>query len=1098
MKHFNFLLIMLLLGISSQHLYGVTTETPTDSYFCGFNTEEEFNSWTVINVNNDDLQWYWEGNDLAACYRMSFEQAADDWYISPKISLSGGKQYTLKSKMGIYYNPEHITITMGKGNTVESQNIVLLDTIYTEEYMKTYASIKLPADLEAGEYNFGFHITSPAWSGIYYIYSFQITEFTDGSLEGTVTNSKGEKVEGAEVSLKNDTDYEGMQFTTDAEGKYHFDNLSAGEYQISVTADGHHPLELENVTIQAFNKTDHPILLTAMNLETVTGKVMSEEGTPVKNAFVTIKGELSYETTTDENGIFTIEDVREYDKYQLKIEKDLKVTHTDVFSVTDATIDFSTIVLKTRVVAPANVNAEKISSGMLLSWMMPLKDTEIAYDNGSYEGMTGLTGPTVGENTVMGNVFDFPLVVSGMSWMLTKEGGPHETVDLYVFSLNPDGSLSNNILYSKKGVPNVDYDYGDNYTWCEYYFPETITAPYGCVLALGYNGYLGLALDWESSGEHSCASFDYTKGLSNHSSGNFFIRALGSPLGIPQMAPNKKPYSNNTKSYQTSTLTESDGISCIRKKGIAPNKEYHMTPRKAEAIGQFTYKVWRFNMEDKEDIDYWTELEPNIKDLTYIDRDFKQLEQGVYQYAVQAIYADGQVSDISYSNEIEHQMYTNITIEVETNTAIDFSKGTILTLENIEEPEYVYTKVAEGPNTLFENVRKGIYNLYASQKGFEKAESDELWFTDGNENNDYISLSLIPVKPFNLKTNQAEGTTDITFSWNVEEGIHEDFENMDDFTINPAGELGWTYLDGDQGTTFGIAMCQDSPYPNMYAPMAYMSFNPNATTPNLLEYIQPHSGDKVLIDVSLEEGGQNNDYLFSPELSFESDFVLSFYAMSGFYATSGDEEFMVGYCKESATPENVEWITATPQTVGGLWTEFTYDIPQEAKYITIRCTSNQRFIFVLDDIYIGYKETEFNKMATYEVYLDEEMMAKTNGRSVTFDNLSEGKHIVKVQAVYPMANDEKQYSDFAELMFKIEKANGIEDVQEEQLFSYNSESGIITLSNDIQEVSFYDMQGRLTGIYSTAQVNVSNWNSGLYVMKIKTDNKVSFNKVLIK
>lgn len=123
MKHFNFLLIMLLLGISSQHLYGVTTETPTDSYFCGFNTEEEFNSWTVINANNDDLQWYWEGNDLAACYRMSFEQAADDWYISPKISLTGGKQYTLKSKMGIYYNPEHITITMGKGNMLKVKTL---------------------------------------------------------------------------------------------------------------------------------------------------------------------------------------------------------------------------------------------------------------------------------------------------------------------------------------------------------------------------------------------------------------------------------------------------------------------------------------------------------------------------------------------------------------------------------------------------------------------------------------------------------------------------------------------------------------------------------------------------------------------------------------------------------------------------------------------------------------------------------------------------------------------------------------------------------------------------------------------------------------
>lgn len=1098
MKHFNFLLIMLLLGISTQHLYGAPTDAPKGSYFCGFNTEDEFNSWTIINANNDDRQWFWEGNDLAACYRMSTEQAADDWYISPTISLTSGKQYTLKAKMGIYHSTENITITMGKGNTVESQNIILLDTAYTDPYMKTYVSIKLPADLESGDYNFGFHITSPAWSGLYYIYSFQVTEFTDGTLEGVVTNTRGEKVEGAEISLANGTDYEGMMSITDAEGRYHFDNLSAGEYQLSAKAEGHHPVETENVTVQAFTKVNHPILLTAMNLETVTGKVVSEENTPVKNAFVTLKGELSYDTMTDDNGIFTIENVREYDKYQLKIEKDLKVTHTDIISVVDATVNLN-VTLKTRVVAPANVTAEQVSTGVLVSWMMPLKETEIAFDNGSYEGMAGLMGPTAGENTVMGNIFDFPIIVSGMSWMTTEEGGPHETVDLYVFSLNPDGSLSNNILYSKKGVPNVDYDYGDNYTWCEYYFPETIVAPHGCVLALGYNGYLGVALDWASSGEHSCASFDYTQGLSGYGSGNFFIRALGSRLGIPQLAPGQNNPLNNIKIHSPRILNEKDGIISIRREGIAPKAEYHMTPRSNASAGQFTYRLWRFNMEDKEDKDSWTELEPNIKELLYLDRSFNEQEQGVYQYAVQAIYADGQVSDTCYSTEVEHAMRTNVTIEVNTNTAIDFSKGTVLTLENIEEPQYKYTQVAEGHETLFENIRKGIYNLYALQKGFKKAESDELWFTSSNKYEDYINLDFIPVQPFNVKTTQPEGSQDVIFKWNIEEGIHEDFENMDDFTVNPAGELGWTYFDGDKGSTFGISMCQQTPYPNMFAPMAYMSFNPMATTPSLLEYIQPHSGNKVLVDISLEEGGVNNDYLFSPELSFEADFVLSFYAMSGFYASSGNEEFMVGYCKESATPENVEWITTTPQTVGGLWTEFAYDIPKEAKYVTIRCVSNQHLFFVLDDIYIGYKESEINKMATYEVYLDEEFVARTNKREITFKNLSTGKHIAKVQAVYPMENDEKQYSDFTELTFKIEKGVGINNVNIEQIFSYNAESGLIALPEGVQEVSFYNTQGCLIDTYSnTTQINVSDWACGLYIIKVKANNNVSFDKILIK
>ncbi len=42
----------------------------------------------------------------------------------------------------------------------------------------------------------------------------------------------------------------------------------------------------------------------------------------------------------------------------------------------------------------------------------------------------------------------------------------------------------------------------------------------------------------------------------------------------------------------------------------------------------------------------------------------------------------------------------------------------------------------------------------------------------------------------------------------------------------------------------------------------------------------------------------------------------------------------------------------------GNWTEYKYTIPAEAKYITINCVSNNIFVFMVDDIFIGVELPE--------------------------------------------------------------------------------------------------------------------------------------------
>lgn len=1051
----------------------VTNET--DHFFCGFDSEEEFNLWKIIDNNgpasNGNSVWWWD-NSGGAFISTAPDIGIDDWLISPEIVLTGGKQYVIKTKFYSDFTG-FIRFTMGSTAEPDGQTTIIKELENHSE--ESYLKFSLPENIESGKYFFGLYLSAKAWSGSALIKSFEVAEDKDGQLEVAVVNKDNQKaIEGVEVSLSGSF-YDTQNFTTSAEGKCNYENLTAGTYCLNATLDGYFPIEKKEINIGENETVNCTVEMTPIPLSTVSGTVVDEDNNPIANAQVTLVGEKAHETTTNKDGAFTFNEVRspyEHNIYKLSILKDFKVPHYADIDVTDATVTLNSIILKDLINAPTNICTDLTEKGMFVSWMMPVGEKVFAHDNANFEGTYRINS----SYALAGVSFADPMVLTNMTWAATEV--EDELIDIYVFPINKDGSLSMTPLYEAKKVPMINYDYEDIVKWNEYNFPEPIVAPNGCICAIGHENGFNILLDYKCDTQNSLVSSSENEGWRFSSVSNFFIRAKGLALST-DLSP-----ANQAK------LIRSMSTPMIKK---APAKQIENQ--------RFSYSIWRFDSSNKENQEAWTEIAKDIKELYCIDKGFNSLDQGTYQYAVQTVYKGEKASEICYSPEIDHKMYTQLTVVLSPNTAIDFSKGATIKLTNNDNEELVYTATAQSSIVIFDQVRKGSYMVSVTKEGFQTANSN-LVIDSQNSYKTVIELQLAPVAPFNLKAEQTEGTNDVQLKWNEEFGIFEDFEGMEDFALNPAGEVGWTYVDKDGGTTYGVAQCEQSPYENMYAPMAYMAFNPTATTPNLLEYVQPHSGNKVLIDVSLENGGVNDDYIFSPELSFESDFTLRFYAASGFYAALGNEEFMVGYTTEEAQPENVIWLTEKPQTVGGIWTEFVYNMPKEARHTVIRCVSNQHMFFMLDDIFIGQREPEVFAMATFNVYLDEELVETTTQRSVTFNNLSEGKHIAKVQAVYPMYDySSKQYSEFTELLFTVEAGGGtgINTNNAEVLYTYNTETGIITPGNSTKMIEMIDTQGRCcASCQSNETINTNGFTEGIYILKITTENQVSFSKILVK
>ena len=229
----------------------------------------------------------------------------------------------------------------------------------------------------------------------------------------------------------------------------------------------------------------------------------------------------------------------------------------------------------------------------------------------------------------------------------------------------------------------------------------------------------------------------------------------------------------------------------------------------------------------------------------------------------------------------------------------------------------------------------------------------------------------------------------VTLTWDSEENtettstITDDFEGHTYGDINSPGTVGWTYIDGDGANT---GTFQSVAFTNEGSAMAYIVLDAGQMSGNTT--IQAHSGNKFIGDAYVSNS-QNNDWIISPELNFNEPFTFSFWTRS--YSSSySSEQFYAAYSTTGTEQNDFTNLHNNVVTTTATWTEYSYTVPANAKYVAIHCVSNDQYIFCVDDITIT---GQMNQGMACNIYRNGELVAEhVTAGTYTDHNLPDGNY----------------------------------------------------------------------------------------------------------
>ena len=144
-------------------------------YHNNFSYQEDFEEFSVIDANKDGSTWKYDAQMKSAAYTYNDKNAADDWLITPGISLEAHKMYKFSFKAYNSYPDEKVSVSIGKVPTVEGMNRQILD-VYTITYEprehQIHANVVLKED---GIYYFGIKACSDADMSTMYVDDVEIS-----------------------------------------------------------------------------------------------------------------------------------------------------------------------------------------------------------------------------------------------------------------------------------------------------------------------------------------------------------------------------------------------------------------------------------------------------------------------------------------------------------------------------------------------------------------------------------------------------------------------------------------------------------------------------------------------------------------------------------------------------------------------------------------------------------------------------------------------------------------------------------------------------------------------------------------------------------
>ena len=179
----------------------------------------------------------------------------------------------------------------------------------------------------------------------------------------------------------------------------------------------------------------------------------------------------------------------------------------------------------------------------------------------------------------------------------------------------------------------------------------------------------------------------------------------------------------------------------------------------------------------------------------------------------------------------------------------------------------------------------------------------------------------------------------------------------------------------------------------------------------------------------------------------------------------------------------------------------------DAKYVAVHCISNNQFIFLIDDMFIGYEDLvpqgvngvevpEFNDVDKYEIFLDGEKVGESETTNYLFTGVTDGSHVAGVRAVYDVGAGE-----MAEMTFDV--VNGEVSISDSELDGFyvtpNPAREYVDFVGEYDKVEIYGVGGNLVGIYAddVRTVNISGWAKGIYLVRAYSADNVKTVKLVI-
>ena len=329
-----------------------------------------------------------------------------------------------------------------------------------------------------------------------------------------------------------------------------------------------------------------------------------------------------------------------------------------------------------------------------------------------------------------------------------------------------------------------------------------------------------------------------------------------------------------------------------------------------------------------------------------------------------------------------------------------------------------------------------------------------------------------------------------TLTWSepilAAEPIVDDMESYESWIVDNIGD--YTIVDVDNTETYGITGYENQPLAN--GPKAWQVWTPaelGITTESWLAY----EGEKCLVAFSTITG-QADDWLISPEVKGGTEFSFWASIPTNEY---GAEQFEVLYSTTDTNTESFQLIAQeTKNTVN--WQQYTYTLPEDAKYFAIRYISTDIFALLIDNIsYVDPSNSSNTSDLTilgYNIYCDGQ---KVNDAVITETTYN---YELPEACISYSLNVTVVYNEGESLFSNTVTAGslGIEDINSLGINIYGQDSYIKIENVAGRIVNVYTIDGKVVYRAKAVDSNILiPANLGVYIVNI--DNQASC-KVLVR